>query len=194
MRGKNSTKEPASVDKNFRRFHHDLDYAYMNIDVDTRNQPIRLGLALRALRLARNWTLNDFEQASGGKIKAVVIGSYERGSRSITVSKLQAITTIYGVPITAVLSVGNENSFAVSDNVIIDLRRLRNILETTTSRNLENLNTFITGIVNTRKDYNGEILSLRTSDLEFLAIMASSNIEAMTAEFASLKVFFTAKD
>ena len=182
------------MDKNFRRFHHDLDYAYMNIDVDTRNQPIRLGLALRALRLARNWTLNDFEQASGGKIKAVVIGSYERGSRSITVSKLQAITTIYGVPITAVLSVGNENSFAVSDNVIIDLRRLRNILETTTSRNLENLNTFITGIVNTRKDYNGEILSLRTSDLEFLAIMASSNIEAMTAEFASLKVFFTAKD
>jgi hypothetical protein len=110
------------------------------------------------------------------------------------VSKLQAITTIYGVPITAVLSVGNENSFAVSDNVIIDLRRLRNILETTTSRNLENLNTFITGIVNTRKDYNGEILSLRRSDLEFLAIMASSNIEAMTAEFASLKVFFTAKD
>jgi hypothetical protein len=93
-----------------------------------------------------------------------------------------------------VLSVGNENSFAVSVNVIVDLRRLRNILETTTSRNLENLNTFITGIVNTRKDYNGEILSLRTSDLEFLAIMASSNIEAMTAEFASLKVFFTAKD
>ena len=194
MRGKNSTKEPASVDKKFRRFHHDLDYAYMNIDVDSRNQPIKLGVALRALRLARNWTLNDFERASGGKIKAVVIGSYERGSRSITVSKLQAITEIYGVPITAVLSVGHETPCTVSDNVIIDLRRLRIVLETTTSRNLENLNTFITGIVNTRKDYNGEILSLRASDLEFLAIMASSNAERLIAEFANLKVFFTSKD
>lgn len=194
MRGKNSTKEAASVDKKFRRFHHDLDYAYMNIDVDSRKQPIKLGVALRALRLARNWTLNDFERASGGKIKAVVIGSYERGSRSITVSKLQAITEIYGVPITAVLSVGHENPYTVSDNVIIDLRRLRIVLETRTSRNLENLNTFITGIVNTRKDYNGEILSLRASDLEFLAIMASSNAERMIAEFANLKIFFTSKD
>lgn len=194
MLGKNSTKEPASVDKKFRRFLDDLDYAYMNIEIDTRNQPIKLGMALRALRLARNWTLNDFERASGGRIKAVVIGSYERGSRSITVSKLQIITAIYGVPITAVLLVNDEISYANSKNVIIDLRRLRNILESKKSRNLDNLNTFITGIVNTRRDYNGEILSLRASDLEFLAIMASSNTERMITEFANLEIFFTSKD
>jgi hypothetical protein len=113
------------------------------------------------------------------KSKLLSLGPTNVDPGQLLCQSFRQLQTIYGVPITAVLSVGNENPFTVSDNVIIDLRRLRNILETTTSRNLENLNTFITGIVNTRKDYNGEILSLRASDLEFLAIMASSNIESM---------------
>jgi transcriptional regulator with XRE-family HTH domain len=194
MLAKNSTKKPTLVDKKIRRFHHDLDYAYMNIDVDTTNASHRLGRALRALRIARNWTLNDFERASGGAVKAVVLGSYERGSRSITVSKLEIIVAIYGVPITAVLQSGNELSYAAPKGVIIDLRRLREVRSLKDSRSVEALHTFTSGIANTRRDYNGEIISLRGSDVDFLAIMTSSSREKMLAEFATLKVIFTIKD
>ena len=194
MLAKNSTKKPTPVDKKIRRFHHDLDYAYMNIDVDNTNGSHKLGRALRALRLARNWTLNDFERASNGEVKAVVLGSYERGSRSITVSKLERIIAVYGVPITAVLQSNSELSNAAPKGVIIDLRRLREVRSLGDSRNLEALHTFTSGIANTRKDYNGEILSLRGNDVDFLAIMISSSREKILAEFASLKVIFTAKD
>ena len=194
MLAKNSTKKPTSVDKKSQCFHHDLDYAFMNIDVDTHNQTQRLGRALRALRVARNWTLNDFERASGGRVKAVVIGSYERGSRSITVAKLQMIAAIYGVPMSAILPIDSESSNAISESVIIDLRKLRGTLAINASKNLLNLNVFITGLVNTRRDYNGEILSLRASDLNFLAIMGSTNTREMLTEFAYLQVLFTSKD
>jgi transcriptional regulator with XRE-family HTH domain len=194
MLAKNSTKKPTLVDKKIRRFHHDLDYAYMNIDVDTTNASHRLGRALRALRIARNWTLNDFERASGGTVKAVVLGSYERGSRSITVSKLETIVAIYGVPITAVLQSGNELSCVAPKGVIIDLRRLREVRSLKDSRSVEALHTFTSGIANTRRDYNGEIISLRGSDVDFLAIMICSSREKMLAEFATLKVIFTIKD
>jgi transcriptional regulator with XRE-family HTH domain len=194
MLAKDSIKKPPPVDKKIRRFQHDLDYEYMNIDVDSTNASHKLGRALRALRLARNWTLNDFERASSGEVKAVVLGSYERGSRSITVSKLERIIAIYGVPITAVLQSGDELSNAAPKGVIIDLRRLREVRSHRDSRNLMALHTFTSGIANTRKDYNGEILSLRGSDIDFLAIMSSSSREKMLAEFATLKVIFTAKD
>jgi transcriptional regulator with XRE-family HTH domain len=194
MLAKNSTKKTTPVDKKIRRFHHDLDYAYMNIDVDSTNASHKLGRALRALRIARSWTLNDFERASSGTVKAVVLGSYERGSRSMTVSKLETIIAIYGVPITAVLQSGDALSYAAPKSVIIDLRKLREVRSVKDSKNLMALHTFTSGIANTRKDYNGEILSLRGSDLDFLAIMSSSSREMMLAEFATLKVIFTAKD
>jgi hypothetical protein len=194
MLAKNSTKKPTPVDKKIRRFQHDLDYEYMSIDVDSTNASHKLGRALRALRIARNWTLNDFERASSGTVKAVVLGSYERGSRSITVSKLETIIAIYGVPITAVLQSNSELSYAAPKNVIIDLRKLREVCSVKDSKNLMALHTFTNGIANTRKDYNGEILSLRGSDVDFLAMMSSSSKEKMLAEFATLKVIFTAKD
>jgi transcriptional regulator with XRE-family HTH domain len=85
-----------------------------------------LGQALREVRRARKWSLADFEKASHGRIKAVVLGSYERGSRSVSVAKLQAIAEVYGVPISAFFTKNYvENSSLDVPNVIIDLRKLR---------------------------------------------------------------------
>ena len=128
-----STKNPYPVDRKYRRFIHDLDYAYMNILVDSKESSQRLGRALRALRLARNWTLNDFERASEGQIKAVVLGSYERGSRSISVLKLETIAAIYDVPISGILKDSNDLPILGFRNVIIDLRKLRDVLKSNPS-------------------------------------------------------------
>jgi transcriptional regulator with XRE-family HTH domain len=189
-----STKNPYPVDRKYRRFIHDLDYAYMNDPVDSKDSPQRLGSVLRALRIARKWTLDDFERASGGKIKSVVLGSYERGSRSISVSKLETIAEIYEVPISGILKDGSEPPLIGFENVIIDLRKLREILKNEPSKNLLNLYQFTFGIINYRRDWNGEILSLRTSDLNYLAILASTSPEKILAEYAAEKVLFKFKD
>ena len=42
---------------------------------------------LRSIRRAQSLSLNDVEIASNGAIKAVVLGSYERGSRSLSVKR-----------------------------------------------------------------------------------------------------------
>jgi len=53
---------------------------------------------LRALRRARGWSLMDVEIMSEGRLKAVVLGSYERGSRTLSVKRAREILELYGVP------------------------------------------------------------------------------------------------
>ncbi len=156
--------------------------------------PQLLGHALREMRRARKWTLADFEKASHGRIKAVVLGSYERGSRSVSVDKLQAIAEIYSVPVSAFFKQGApENSSFESTNIIIDLRKLREELALRPSKSLTLLDQFTCGIINFRKDWNGEILSLRRNDLTFLAIMSESSDTSLLQILADQHVLFNFK-
>ena len=43
-----------------------------------------LGAKLRAIRQQQGLSLHGVEQKSGGRWKAVVVGSYERGDRAVT--------------------------------------------------------------------------------------------------------------
>ncbi|MEI7476118.1 MAG: helix-turn-helix domain-containing protein [Actinomycetes bacterium] len=154
-----------------------------------------LGQALREVRRARKWSLADFEKASNGHVKAVVLGSYERGSRSVSVAKLQAIAEVYGVPISAFFTKSYvENSSLDVPNVIIDLRKLREELAIHSSKVLTLLDQFCSGIINFRKDWNGEILSLRRNDVSFLAIMSETSAENLLHILASKDVLFNFKD
>ena len=155
----------------------------------------KLGHALREVRRSRKWTLADFEKASHGRIKAVVLGSYERGSRSISVDKLQMIADIYAVPVGAFFKQSAlENSSLEIPNVIIDLRKMREELNLHSSKMLTLLDQFCCGIINFRKDWNGEILSLRKNDLTFLAIMSETSAENLLQILASKHVLFNLKD
>jgi len=189
-----STKNLDSVDRKYRRFIHELDCAYMNRFLDAKDSSLRIGRVLRALRIARNWTLEDFEKASGGKIKSVVLGSYERGSRSISVNKLQAIAAIYEVPISGFFNDHNDRPLHDLDNVVIDLRKLRETLIKNPSKFILHLNHFTAGIIDLRRDWNGEILSIRNSDLNYLAIMSNSSAEKILNEYSSHNVIFKTRD
>jgi transcriptional regulator with XRE-family HTH domain len=48
----------------------------------------RLGARLRAIRQQQGLTLQQVEEMSEGRWKAVVVGSYERGDRAVSVAKL----------------------------------------------------------------------------------------------------------
>ena len=65
-----------------------------------------LGSKLRAIRQQQGLSLHGVEQKSGGRWKAVVVGSYERGDRAVTVQKLAELADFYGVPVAELLPEG----------------------------------------------------------------------------------------
>src|SRR6478752_627871 len=62
-----------------------------------------LGARLREVRARQGLTLHAVEDQSGGRWKAVVVGSYERADRAITVVKLAELADFYGIPVRALL-------------------------------------------------------------------------------------------
>src|SRR3954468_1747101 len=59
----------------------------------------QLGAKLRAIRTQQGLSLHGVEEKSQGRWKAVVVGSYERGDRAVTVQRLAELADFYGVPI-----------------------------------------------------------------------------------------------
>src|SRR3954467_3899228 len=62
-----------------------------------------LGGRLRAIRTQQGLSLHGVEKKSQGRWKAVVVGSYERGDRAVTVQKLAELADFYGVPVSELL-------------------------------------------------------------------------------------------
>jgi transcriptional regulator with XRE-family HTH domain len=166
----------------------------MNTDQEKQKNMGELGRTLRALRIKRKWTLKDFEKASGFMIKDVVLGSYERGTRYISVSKLMIIASTYEVPMSTFFP--TEISVITRGNiqpVIIDLRKLRESAKSIQSDTTILLQQFVAGVVNIRKDWNGEIISLRNSDLTNLSILTSQNAQDLFEHLRESKLLFDVK-
>ena len=124
---------------------------------------------LRQIRKSKGWSLQDVELKSKGKWKAVVVGSYERSDRAISLKKAIDLMAFYEVPITELFLVKNISSgnFATSTSLIIDQRALSKSSDT----RLDGAKRMISSLATRRKDWNGEVLSLRSSDLQFLSIL-----------------------
>lgn len=160
----------------------------MRKNVESLDRTKELGRTLRGIRVKRKWSLKDFESACEGRIKDVVLGSYERGARSISVASLQIIADTYQIPVSAFFGENQElHSTHFERRVIIDLRKIRQYLSSSNSETLTMLDQFTKTIISMRSDWNGEILSLRSNDVAFLSmISANQDIE--------LKTFFITKD
>lgn len=146
---------------------------------------LALGSRLRAIRQQQNLSLQGVEEKSGGVWKAVVVGSYERGDRSITVSKLAALAEFYGVPVVELLpgAGGSAKSAAAAElaGIVIDLPRLRELPEAVRQPLLR----YTEAIQAQRGDYNGRVLSIRQEDLRVLALMYDLRPEQLAQELAS---------
>ena len=131
---------------------------------------LRLGERLRAIRAQQELTLHQVEERSGGQWKAVVVGSYERGVRAISVAKLAELAEFYGVPLDELLPdarSGNGGREPEPTKLRIDLVRLAAADDPT----LEPLARLAANIQVQRGDYNGRVLTLRGDDLNSLAVV-----------------------
>src|SRR5690242_10665490 len=72
-------------------------------DEDHASYARALGARLRAVRTQQHLSLHGVERKSGGRGKAAVVGSNERGDRAISVQRLAELAEFYGVPVSALL-------------------------------------------------------------------------------------------
>ncbi len=139
----------------------------MSID----NELVALQSRLRAIRISKGLTLSEVSLQSKGSISAIALGSYERGDRSLSTQKLFEISQIYGVPVAELLS--SPTKGIDSGRVIIDLRKLSLDQDLSTEAPLK----IIQRIAAMRHDWNGEVISLRSTDVTLLKIFADYSEE-----------------
>jgi len=136
--------------------------------------PIQVGARLRSIRRSRSLSLSDVETLSHGSLKSVVLGSYERGSRNLTIKRAIEIAKIYNIPVTEILSDKSGSVPTAIPRLMLDIRALQRggFAELEESRrNL--LSQFLHQIVEERQDWNGEIITLRESDLGNISLLLS---------------------
>ena len=133
--------------------------------------PLEISKRLRQIRKQQNLTLKQVEIRSRGKWKAVVIGSYERGTRSLSISKAKSLCEFYGVPLSALFqSEGIQQVPPTEGALRIDLRNLRSKI----SQNdplIGQLHNLLSFIARRRDDWNGEIMTIRLQDNEVLGLL-----------------------
>ncbi|MFZ2228340.1 MAG: helix-turn-helix transcriptional regulator [Candidatus Nanopelagicaceae bacterium] len=133
-------------------------------------QPTQESIAvrIRKIRKARGWSLAHVEKLSKGNFKAVVLGSYERGDRTMSVKRAIDLANLYGVPLHYLVQ---EEIPVLTRRIalILDLRRVRSKVDENEKTRL--LATFVAWIANQRNDWNGEVMSLREGDLALLGLV-----------------------
>ena len=138
---------------------------------DPMTTPLEISKRLRQIRKQQNLTLKQVEIRSRGKWKAVVIGSYERGTRSLSISKAKSLCEFYGVPLSALFQIESIQQVPPSEGALrIDLRNLRSKISQNDSL-IGQLHNLLSFIARRRDDWNGEIMTIRLQDNEVLGLL-----------------------
>jgi transcriptional regulator with XRE-family HTH domain len=138
-----------------------------------------LGARLRAIRTQQGLSLHGVEEKSQGRWKAVVVGSYERGDRAVTVQRLSELADFYGVPVNELLPEGHATPAAEpASRLIIDLEQLSAV----PADKAAPLARYAATIQSQRGDYNGRVLSIRQEDLRSLAVIYDASPGALTEQ------------
>ncbi len=135
---------------------------------------------LRAIRQSKSLSLSDVETLSEGRIKAVVLGSYERGARSLSVKRALQIAALYQVPISEIFGHSEKLERSNGTKIILDLRLINHRVQQEDRFELDkytHLSRLLQKIVRTRQDWNGEVISLRTNDIATLTVLFDESEE-----------------
>lgn len=128
-----------------------------------------IAAAMKSVRKAKGMTLREVEAKSGGTWKAVVIGSYERCDRALSIKKAINLANFYQVPLNELLGLTSESKSPSREKITLDIRTASHLTHGDTG--LEILQRFASLICARREDWNGEVLSIRNTDLATVSIL-----------------------
>ena len=146
---------------------------------------------LRAIRISRSLSLSDVEALSKGGLKAVVLGSYERGARTLSVKRAITIAALYDVPLSQLFTEELPVEVISAERTVIDLRAVNKRAHDATHPSYENyllLARLAQRVVRSRQDWNGEVLSIRQSDMETISVLFDQPISHVLQWMESEKV------
>jgi transcriptional regulator with XRE-family HTH domain len=135
---------------------------------------VEVGQRLRAVRRARELSLDDVERTSGGRWSASAVGAYERGFRNLSLPRLRELAEFYGVPMGVLLGEADGQGRAGGRmvKVVLDLEVLGRV------QDADPVVRYLRTIIIERGDFNGRVLSVRRDDIRALcAILHSTEIE-----------------
>jgi len=134
-----------------------------------------IAAAIKGVRRAKGMTLRDVEEKSGGVWKAVVIGSYERCDRALSVKKAINLANFYQVPLDELLGLKLDKKAPTREKITLDIRatnsRSSNQNGELNEPEITSIQNFATLICAKRRDWNGEVLSIRNSDLVTIGLV-----------------------
>jgi transcriptional regulator with XRE-family HTH domain len=142
-----------------------------------------VGDRLRRVRVDQGLSLQDVERRSEGRWKAAVVGSYERGDRNISATRLLELAEFYGVAPATILPGESVAPNRSSNGVMIDLERLEQL-----GGRFAALRRYLDTIQVQRGDFNRRVLSVRGEDLRALAVLHESTPGELVAELRELGV------
>ena len=170
MRRKDTTRGQNSVDI-FSALRAILTTLHLMLNQEMRDIRVRI----RATRLGLGWSLADFEAHSGGTVTAVAMGSYERGTRTLSITKLLTICDIFQISVIHILAPAQELTSADSSSRhIYDLRALQALPP---SAEKSHLLAYIHQIIRERGDWKGAVVSLRATDIKNLELIFAASAE-----------------
>ena len=148
-----------------------------------------LGDRLRNVRQQQDLSLHDVEAASQGELKASVVGAYERGERAVSVSRLRALAEFYRVPVSSLLPTNGtaaRSSARSGERLVIDLTALE--YEGVATEEREVIERYVGAIQAQRGDYNGRVLTVRSSDVRALAAVLDRDVPEFREHLTSVGV------
>jgi transcriptional regulator with XRE-family HTH domain len=145
-----------------------------------------VGERLRRIRIDAGLSLHDVERRSSGRWKAAVVGSYERGDRNISASRLLELADFYGISPADLLPGEVPIRRSDASAVTLDLQRLDALGERFLA-----VRRYLVSIQQQRGDYNRQMLSVRGDDVRVLAILHECSPDELLAELRSAQVLLT---
>ncbi|WP_460603622.1 helix-turn-helix domain-containing protein [Jatrophihabitans fulvus] len=150
-----------------------------------------LGTRLRAIRMQQHLSLHGVERKSGGKWKAVVVGSYERGDRAVSVQRLAELADFYGVAVGDLLppedtpfAGGGASTGTPLNRIVLNLDKVGSL----TDPSADVLQRFVGSILRQRGDIGPRTMPVRHEDLRTLALMYDCSIDALTEKLVRWQV------
>ena len=139
-----------------------------------------LYIRLRLIRESRHLTLVQAARLSQGQISAIALGSYERGDRSVSASKLIVIAKLYDVPVAELFE--SSKKYMAEERISFDIRKILMSL----NPEAQKITQVIRNIARMRGDWNGEVISLRANDINNLEIftgLSEDQIQKVIREY-----------
>jgi len=156
----------------------------------------RVGERIRVIRRQQRLSLHDVEDRSESEFKASVLGAYERGERAISVPRLQRLARFYGVPVDQLLpsegegesggTTQKDSGWSPGQKIVIDLTKLDQV-EGPESEMIER---YLTIIQVKRQDFNGRVLTIRGDDLQALAAILGTDVDAAAPRLEELGLLY----